>query len=539
MPDSIDKLSVKHVSYNELMDNLYSSEESKVYRIDSYKYNASANQLQFDYNIPSSYLRYSSDPNKRHRKPNTSSEPYIRSGHDNKYPFFILRLLKLAHTHKRAYKTAVNIAYGKGLSVVEEEGGEDGSLFLNWLGKIGVNNYNFLKESLQSIASFGGSYVHKVFSDKINIDIDKVEVTDKTISTTKFLSQIHLRKYFSTRIGKREVEGKDIGKVLFHWEHPSFNEKSPRKALLKGIKVYESFDKVNPTEVTIVKQDKKSGFFEGEDKAINNLGRYSFLIREPNLFSVYYPEPAWETNSSIAAIMVEDALGAMDIGSMQNGMMAGFIVTVEVADTSSKDKRSHEEKKSQIETKIRDELQGVDNADQIVVVFKDPRSKENVITIAEIPHTNTSDMQQEMELRKLKAILTAWGVIDERLIGSPPVTAKGMSSQADALAMAEDLWYDNVIDPEIIHPLVSWIFEELLPIWMSELNRVETTITEVLFIRKRLFSRIPPKEVLQSSYGIDETRAMHGDGPATDEVKQEIKDRNKNNNSNTGEGDTE
>jgi len=522
--ENVAGIPIKHVRYDEFFKDHMGKDSGQIYRVDAYKYNASTRELQLDYNIPTVYTRYSTDKSKRRRKPNTSSEPYMRLGHDNNYPFFLLKLLKLSHTHKRSYRTAVNLAYGNGLIIEESDGGADGEEFLSWLTQIGVNKYNFLKGALQSIAVFGGAYVHKIFSSSVEVNAKEVTVD---VPTTKRLGKVQLRKYFQNRVGKLETEedSDSFGKSEFHWEHPSYNDRSLDKKLLKGVKIFESFDESSVEDTTVVKLNKKDPFFSSEKLKVGNQGRYSCLIKEPNLFSDTYPEPIYETNSFINAVIIEDALGSRDVAGMENGMMAGFIVSVALADTSKrgdKGKELYEGKKAAIEGKVREELQGVDNAEQIIIMYRDPRTKGEAITITEIPHTNKSDMHKVIEERKDGALLTGWGIIDRRLIGSPQQVGQGMSDQAGVLETAEDLWYDNVIMPEIMHPLTFWIFEVMLPIWLQEISKTDTTIIGVSFSRKRLFNKRPSDEMVLKSYGIDERRAMHGDPEASDKVKKEL-----------------
>ena len=241
----------------------------------------------------------------------------------------------------------------------------------------------------------------------------------------------------------------------------------------------------------------------------------------------FYPEPSYESNGAINAILMEDAMSFSDLAGIQNGLSAGYIVTAALRDNKNEPEKYQAERDAII-SKIVDETTGAENEGQVVIMFQDPRDKAEAIKIAEIPHTNTSDMQKTLEERKRIAILTSWSIVDENIVGVPSVAGTGFSSKSDALEKADDLWYGLYLHPEIVQEVEEFYKEVVLQLFYDLEGLTEEDLPDDFehgLTRNKKFNTIPETALLEGYWGSTEIRKIHGWGPASEEVLEEIRER--------------
>ena len=451
-------------------------------------------QVLYDYNIPAAYNNYTAE--KRPSSSTGKNEPWVRYGSDNKYPHFILKLAKSSATQKRAYTTAAGMGKGKGLVVDNDPTGK----VTTWLRSIGADS-NFWINIFQSQALYAGYYTRFAFRGKIE---------GRKFGTP--LAKVDILPWHNTRPGKaNHVEGK--GHI---WLSADFNKKAQADGTVYG---YPELPK-DITEVSLQATLKNMSGKVPDLPEEDRVGVYAHYQKSCGVASDIFPDPHWESSTAINAILMEVAISTFDLSSMENGLTAAYMVSIPFAENPA-DKEGDEERKARILEKVRVETVGANNAGKVITMWVDPRIQGEAIKILPIPSSNKADLQKILQERKDRLMATAWGVPDERLIGILPLQGKGLSSQADALRQAEDVWYGSVVNPYVTTPVEEWANDILLPFCPDFVEGMRIT-----FPRVNMVPRAPSDEVLVKVFTPDEIREMYGYPPLTDEQKVElIKDR--------------
>lgn len=489
---------IKDVPFENVVKDLYKYPTH--FMVANYNVNTGTGELVEDTILPSVFNKYV-PLKKAFRRGSNKSEPFQRLGHNNQYPFFLRHLLTSSYTHKRAWTVCRNMAMGEGWIGVNS----DGENFLTWLKTKGLN-YKFTKKALEHISAFGGVYAKMIF------------VENQTgITNRKVLERIEACNYFDHRIGKEEERGEFIGEVLYYWFHPAYNATKWKKEFLQGIPVYRDIQDVQEGKRGLVKHDKKTGYHK---RSVFNKNRYIHLIGEPAITSKYYPSATYETDGAIDAIKLESALSAFFVAGLENGLTAGYIVTMPLSDTSRRDKDAFERKKLEVKKIVEDKLKGAENNQRIIVAFQDPKDKSDGIKIAPIPHTNTSDMHKMMSDTKRMTILSAWGIPDSRLVGLPPLQGVGFTNQSEVLKTSEEIMYTLTVFPEVITPLENYINNELKE-WY-EFETGQTSDAEVKLKRKTIINDTPSDDILFSDFTRNERRKRYGAEPLTEAQEREL-----------------
>ena len=495
---TVEDMRIEHVPFDTLLESLTSDKAPRILASETWRYDGGTLKV-YDYNTPATYQKYSQS--KFTGGTNTTVEPYIRNGHDNKYPFFVLKFTKKSATFQSALGTAGDVAAGDGFTF---EGMEDHQIeaLKIWMRQNKIDRSK-MEEISSSICLFGGSY--------------QILIVTKNSDGKLEFSGADSLAFQSMRVGKPNKKGK----IDRHWHSILYNQNRHRSDL-KGYPTWDGVENAREDfdSSAIVNTDLKAYYVDEE--AITGMGKWSCMVAKSNLYSDFYPSAAWESDAAINATLLEDAIIGGDIADKENGMTAGYIVTVPYAE-DRKDPTKNTENKTAIEGKIRDELQGVDNKGKIVVMYQDPRSNVEGIRIAPIPHINTSDMGKMMEDRKDQILLTAWRIPDSRIIGIPPKAGKSLNNEAASLAEADDNWYVNFIEPQIVAPIEKFLNDVLLRIFEDELGITLSVDAKIRLKRKKRFS-FRPSDVIQNAgfFTQNEVRAMYGYGPLTDEQKLEL-----------------
>lgn len=500
---SFDKSEVQFVDIDEMLDTVFSP-DTRIQTIEAHKGTIDSHSIVEETTIPGAYLKYSEYDPTQERRYRRDTYPFYKLGHDNNYPFMLLDMLAQSSLHRSAWKSSVNVAYGHGWGVK----GEDGQAFLDWLESKGLDLW-CTKQALEQLSAFGGFYPYLVFVPNMNA-LGRIQ---------KKLLRIEIGKYTHFRVGKEEKEGPHIGDIRYYWYHPNYKQKRLSRQFLKGVPVYENIQQVQEETRSLVKEDKKTPYYEG-DEAKFNLDRYAMLVGDvPSLFSEYYPSASYESNGALNSIQVAAALANYDFSGIKNGLSAGYIITVPLANTSRRNPEKYKEQQTQARQMINDHLEGDDNAKRSVIMFVDPKDQTGGIKIAPIPHTNTSDIHDGIFSRSVKNILTAWKVPDPRLIGSPPEESKGVTNQAEVLQTAENIWYNMNILPELVQIIQEFVNKTLKEIYVFETGK-ESSDGEVFLIRNKMFSKFPSDEMLLADFLRKERRRMFGAPPLSDEEEE-------------------
>jgi len=522
-----DNTNISFVSFDDFISGTTGSQATHIHSIESVRFSFESNDL-YAYDTPGAYSRILTgdkssgryDPRRFRRN------RFIPMGMDNKYPSFIVGLTKRSHTHKSAYRTAVNMAMGGGYKYDSVENPEFVKSLKQWMNDVGFDK-KFQKGALKSVANFGGAFVDIKFRD-----IATPMEEDGTGGDEETLVTIQISNFIERRLGKPEddIKSEDLGTIVYHWNnklmHDTLRKTNPSN--WKGIPVFRGIHKRKDSD-TLINEGGTPFYIKDE---LANKGQYSYLIGGEEYSGSYYPDPPFESNGAINAILMEEALSYFDLSGIQNGLSAGYIVIAPLKDTRKQGEvaeKLYNKKKDAITSKLLREVTGEDNNGNVIVMFQDPRTKNPGIQIAEIPNTNTSEMHKTLEERKRISIMTAWSVIDERLIGVPNITSKGQSSQAEALKTAEEIFYKLKVEPDIIQPVKNFVDEVLIPLFLDMFNLTEEDIPKDFthgFKRNRLFDSTPSDEILKLAYGINEIRANFGDGPVPEEILQELLRRN-------------
>lgn len=495
--------SVQFVEMDDMLDHIFNP-DTRIQSIEAHKGTVDSHSIVEETTIPGAYLRYSNYDPKYERRYRKDTYPFYKLGHDNKYPFMLVDMLTQSSLHKSAWKSSVNAAYGKGWA----SKGEGGADYLKWLQNKGLDLWS-TRQALEQLSAFGGFYPYFVFVNNMN---DRGRVFKK-------LKRIEIGKYTHYRVGKEELEGENIGETLYHWFHPNYNQERLSKRFLKGVPTYTTIAEIQEDSRYLVKEDKETPYYEGK-QALLNLNRYTMLVGDaPSLFSEYYPSPSYESNGALHSIQIGAALANFDLAGLKNGLSAGYIVTVPLANTSRRNPEEYKKKQDAARELVKEHLEGEDNNKRTLILFEDPKNQGGGVKISQIPHTNTSDIHDGIYSRSVKNVLTAWKVPDPRLIGSPPEESKGVTNQAEVLEVAEDIWYNLNILPELVQILETFVNTTLKSIYLFETGQDESE-AEVFLLRNKMFSKLPSDELLKKDFLRKERRKLYGAAPLTDEEEE-------------------
>lgn len=493
-----DNLNIREVPFSRIKEQI-ADPRLKIYGVSQFYTEPETAEIVEETLVPFSYNDIRDLTHQRVRTNKT--DPYLRLGADNLYPRFLTDLISKAPTHGKAFRAACTLAYGDGLSG-NNDGGSD---FLSWVRSKGLTNKK-VKSIIQNSVAYGGAYVGLNFVPNISNQSGK-----------KFLlDDIKVYPFEKMRVGKREDNGKYIGESIYNWFHPEFSIKSSiNRKFLRGIPTYTGMSRVEEGDLFMVKSDRKSPYEKGNP--IRNRNKYSLLISDESLNSSFYPSPVYESDGFYYSAYMESSLAAFDSAGLRNGLMAGYIVTVPLADTSRRDKDKFEKEKEKVKNLVKDKLQGAENNQRILVVMQDPNDKSQGVQISPIPHTNNSSMHKIIDQRKTENILGGWGVPDSRLIGRPPTTNTGFANQSEVLKTSEKIWYSLTIKP-IISPIQDFFNETLKDIWLNETGQIESQ-AEIVFSPSIIFNEIPSDIVLFTDFTRNERRARFGATPLNEEDK--------------------
>ena len=440
-----------------------------VYRVDDESGSLVENTL-----IPPFYRKYSE---KRQTRTDRNKK-YYRLGEDNHYPFFLLDLKSKSNLLSAAADSSSHVARGSGAKP-QSENKDHEVRFTNWLKRIKAN-LHFEQMLFANLGFFRGAYVEMAFGDKMTDDAKKM----------KRLTSIKAGNYIRYRVGVRNA----AGKIPFYYFHPDFYCSRPGTARLRAIKPYidakNAFDNIGKN--TVFKHDGKDPFFENGLSGFNK-GRFVHFIKEPSLLSEEYPRATFETESCLNAIVLNALLSQFDVAGMENGLTLGHIVTVPLAKPRRGDKEGeerYEKRKREFREIVRQRFQGADNENNILVLYQDPRSKNDPVTIAQVPHNNTKDTLEDKDERAERTILTAFKVPHPQLIGVAARTSKGLNQQSGTLTEADNQWYTDFVS-KITIMAENFYNEVLVPIWQLEEN-IETTDLKVVFPRNIRYKHVPP-----------------------------------------------
>ena len=386
-----------------------------------------------------------------------------------------------------------NAAIGKGMTLF---GGSDQDKedFKAWTKKVGVD-HNFLRLMFENIATFKGFYPEYVYDLEMDDNSNLIPKIDK----------IYCVNFTKGRVGIRNV----VGEVEKYWLHRhSFDNKRRRwRQELMSLMAFpgpEEASELVADGVTTVRNHTGDPFFDGD---LEDLGKGRFMSFHfiPSISSDEYPMADFAKDATINAAIIDAYLPQFDVAGLENGLSVGHIVTIPLARPRKGDKagqEKYESDKKKIRADIQETLQGVENTDNVMAVFVDPRSEQQPITIAEVPNNNNADTLNEKDERKERTLLTAFQVRHPALVGLPPRAGKGLNAQAGILHEAEGQWYTSFVlkRTEVAEDFFN---NALIPLWEYEERDGDTTGLEVKFPMDQRFKREVPTEVILKTFTVE------------------------------------
>ena len=192
-------------------------------------------------------------------------------------------------------------------------------------------------------------------------------------------------------------------------------------------------------------------------------GREIYAIKPYQMGKDYFSLPTYQSGLQYAEL--EEEISNFLISHMKNGMSAGYIVNV--PDSYNLD----DDKKDEIERKVRQQLTGSNNAGKFIINFQ---QGEKPITVEVIEINDAHDKWQFSSTEAQNKILISHEVVSPLLFGVKD--ANGFSSNADELDVAEAQTLKRVIQPkqdEIIDSL-----EEILYYYGINVNLYFKPLTE-------------------------------------------------------------
>ncbi len=465
--------------------------------VQAVSFEPSGTAVLYDYNIPAVYTKYS----KEKRPSSNYKEPYRRYGSDNLYPFFVLKMSKSSTTLKRGYRTAAGLAFGSGVRI-EGAADADAVKVREWMAGCGLTR-KLLRKVLKNQSLYGGFYVQAVFSTEVEMDR-----LAGTASSGLRLVKLECLPWHNCRPGKKKGRDPKAEDWMDRgWVARDFSlGASAQDRLVLGYPWLPKEGKPSTGDVVV---DERGKAVPQEEYV------YVEYVYEEGLSSDVFPDPHWETGTSLNAAMLEAAEAAYSVSALENGLTASHIIAVPFVETADAEK--DKEDKAAILAKIQGQMIGSGNAERAVVLWSDPRTEGEPITVASIPSSDREGVRESMREMKDRLFCTAFGVTDERLLSIPPMAGKGLSAQDNALSQAEDMWYNSVILPEVAMPVAEWvtgIAKRFCPAWKEGMS--------VSFRRSAMVPRYMEPVLMEKVMTTDEIRAVYGMPPLTPEQAAEL-----------------
>lgn len=424
-----------------------------------------------------------------------SRDLYHNLGDDNQYPHFLLDLRSKSAFLSSATSTTAEVAEGLGLSV-EGSFESDIAEFKKWLKGIKANQA-FQSKLFQNLAFFNGCYIQMQFTSKVE------NKNGKLISNSGQLARLKILPYTHTRVGNQEDEE-------YYWYHRTGFRYEPKrytqkfiKSKINDLRAIRGYEQDNPVpainQITVFREDLKNEYFETKPDKINRLNydTYVHFVKSESLFDDIYPRSVFETEAAFNALILDYFLPQFDVASMENGLSVAHIVTVPIQRPRSGDaeeQAKYEAEKKAIKQRLRGSIQGVDNTDNILILYSDPRVKQEPISIAAVPNNNNHETLTEKDERKERVLLGTFRIQHPGLIGFPSRSGKGLNNQSGTMSEADDQWYISYISK--FRRLAEDFYNDILvPIWQVEQNK-PTSDVRVSFPRNIRYKYAPTDAIM-------------------------------------------
>lgn len=250
------------------------------------------------------------------------------------------------------------------------------------------------------------------------------------------------------------------------------------------------------SEDTVLNYNATNPYYQQDKNKPFNKGLFVNYWYKPNALSDKYPIPNYAKEAVINACIMDSYLPKFDVAAMENGLSVGYILTVPLKQPKRGDRKGkdeYEKKKEKIREDVRNSLQGVENADNLLVLYVDPRSENEPIHIAQVPNNNNHETLIDKDERHERIILNSFRVVHPSLVGVQPRSGRGMNHQANLLNEAEENWYSNFVYGYV--KLVCNFYQDLVAVFEYE-NGLSGTGLYVVFPRDIRFKRKMSDELM-------------------------------------------
>jgi len=489
---------IEEVPFNELEGNILAASISEAGII---KVDQRAGSMVYNTIEPQTYIRH----RRKDKAPLDRNDKYYPWGEDNQFPLFLLHLKAMSTTLRTIVNQITRIAMGKGLTVLDDERPEVATAFKDWLRAVGANA-NFHRTLFANLVFFKGFFIEYEYG-ALGVDDDGELARDWGL-----LNKVHVLKTTQVRKGRHNVMG-EIEKFYFHREQFEVKKrKSVNSGDLLAIDVFPGVEEASENEdaVTVHDYTGENAFFQPDpDYPLLdslNRGRYISFHHLSDLESDIYPTPDCAADSAINAALLDAYIPQYDTASLVNGLTTSHIVVVPLArprkGASDGEKAKHKQDKDAIQANLQNNMTGVDNADNILVLFKDPKSETDPVQIAAIPNNDDAATLDSKSNRAERVLLAAYTVPHPSLVGINAPAGKNLNQDRNMLNNAEGLFYSNYAHT-LTELAEEWYAEVMIPMFALE-SGLDTSTLRAAFPWSQRFKKEVPSEVLLKTMTLEE-----------------------------------
>lgn len=249
----------------------------------------------------------------------------------------------------------------------------------------------------------------------------------------------------------------------------------------------------------------------------NTVGTYSSFHKRNDPSRTYYATADYETQDTLTYIGIDYLLGVDDLKSIQEGFSVDHII-VRIREPLPNPEDEKAKQKQEFDM-LKGKLSGAGGNRSMITWVKPHKSDDGKVSapetwkIIEIPHQNNAERRNILREERLLKILNGHGIVSGEIVGLPRLqNGSGFSSQSEYLIHAMEQLYWNKIEP-----LQKTIVDDLHHLLLREKIYVKPILK-----RSAAKFKVLTDKMIMWAYGKDEIRAMNGDGPMSEEVRQEL-----------------
>lgn len=409
---------------------------------------------------------------------------YVTYGKKNQYPEFLKKLAMRSGLHSSIMLTKTNLTTGEGLAF-KVIGGKEGEAnderkkeAEDYLKGIGVD-YKLRHKISWDQVLYGGVYVQEAYGQDTNGD--------------RILKRLWKERFEHMRIGKsQEIQ---FGRIVKdHYQYNNWTSTTP-------------VGKRGATPIMTKEWAKENNIKE------DNL---SALLYMEHPTREVYPRPDYESESGIMSIMLDSEITLFDVAELKNGLNAAYIVTFMRNDYTQQNAEKEKQIREEEDNFIRSSMTGAANNSRVIVRRVKPnKAGGKPMDIEPIPSHNTAERHSVITKRKDIGILTSHGLPTPELGGIPDLQKGGLSSQAEKLITALEIFHYNRIKPN--QRIQEEYFNEILK--DGGIDDVEVNI-----INSNPVSRIISDALFKWAFTENEIREFYGVKSAEEDALKAIRE---------------